>query len=75
MTTLVESLPQVTNGRFYAVSNIDDRNTITQEQIDIAKAKGWTVYVNGRTRSPLIGVERFDEEELRKQEEERFNRN
>lgn len=77
MTTLVESLPQVTSGRFYAVSNIDDRNTITQEQIDIAKAKGWTVYVNGRTRSPLIGVERFDEEELRKQqeEEERFNRN
>ena len=42
MDALVESLPSV-NGKIIVVQNTDEHNVMTVEQVNAAKAKGWTV--------------------------------
>ena len=46
MGKLVESLPEVSEGRFYVKMLMDDsdKNIITKSQVAAAKEKGWTVY-------------------------------
>ncbi len=46
MQTLVNSLPTVTNGKFYVIDtkNSNEQNVCTKPQVKIATDKGWTVY-------------------------------
>lgn len=44
MDALVESLPTVSNGRLYAISNENEGNVMTIIQVNAAKEKGWTSY-------------------------------
>lgn len=43
MDALTESLPTVNKGKLYVVSNINEHNVMTVEQVNAVKAKGWTV--------------------------------
>lgn len=43
MDALTESLPTVNSGKLYVVSRINEHNVMTVEQVNAAKAKGWTV--------------------------------
>ena len=60
MDALIESLPQVTDGDFYAISTVNDKeqNVITKSQVAAAKAKGWTVY--DRTEKPGFTYEEYE---------------
>ena len=60
MDALIESLPQVTDGEFYAISTVNDKeqNVITKSQVAAAKAKGWTVY--DRTEKPGFTYEEYE---------------
>lgn len=52
MGKLVNSLPQTEyGGNFFAVLNGGDENEITQEQVDIARNKGWYVTYHLKTTS------------------------
>jgi hypothetical protein len=48
MQALVNSLPTVTNGRFYVIytKDSDEQNVCTKPQVKIATDKGWKVYDN-----------------------------
>ena len=48
MQALVNSLPTVTNGKFWVIDtkNSNEQNVCTKDQVAIAKGKGWTVYDN-----------------------------
>ena len=44
MGDLVNSLPVVENGWFFAVDSIGEQNVCTKEHVSIANGKGWIVY-------------------------------
>ena len=46
MQALVNSLPKVTNGKFYVINTKSriEQNVITKSQVAIATGKGWKVY-------------------------------
>jgi len=48
MQTLVNSLPTVTNRKFYVIDtkNSNEQNVCTEPQVKIATDKGWKVYDN-----------------------------
>ena len=58
MDALVESLPIVSSGKMYVISNENEGNMMTTIQVDAAKAKGWTPqYYDGSTWQEYAGSE------------------
>ena len=43
MDALIESLPSI-NGNIYVIWSEDEQNVMTADQVDAAKAKGWSPY-------------------------------
>ena len=44
MDEFVESLPTISNGRLYAISDENEQNVMTKAQVTAAKEKGWIPY-------------------------------
>ena len=60
MQTLVNSLPTVTNGKFWVIDtkNNNEQNVCTKPQVKIATDKGWKVYdLNGGSVQEYTGSE------------------
>lgn len=58
MDALVESLPTISNGKLYAISDENEQNVMTKAQVAAAKAKGWDTYsFNGSNYQEYEGSE------------------